>query len=181
MPTRSASVTARWGSRDRTTWSTLRWTRSPPSSGSSARPARIFWGIVRGGSPAFARMRLYSSTVVGVRIRPLRRRRRYLFDDRGVKVGFGFPRFRIRAFGGGKAPKSKTCTGKGKTATLEVMFKEALKGVVDGTDGGLAGLLMDFEGIPLEVYTKEGTPFDIEAVGAEVSVVVKAIQRATEM
>jgi predicted regulator of Ras-like GTPase activity (Roadblock/LC7/MglB family) len=61
------------------------------------------------------------------------------------------------------------------------MFKEALKGVVDGTDGGLAGLLMDFEGIPLEVYTKEGTPFDIEAVGAEVSVVVKAIQRATEM
>ena len=68
-----------------------------------------------------------------------------------------------------------------KTATLEVMFKEALKGVVDGTDGGLAGLLMDFEGIPLEVYAKEGTPFDIEAVGAEVSVVVKAIQRATEM
>jgi predicted regulator of Ras-like GTPase activity (Roadblock/LC7/MglB family) len=61
------------------------------------------------------------------------------------------------------------------------MFKEALKGVVDGTDGGLAGLLMDFEGIPLEVYAKDGTPFDIEAVGAEVSVVVKAIQRATEM
>lgn len=61
------------------------------------------------------------------------------------------------------------------------MFKEALKGVVDGTDGGLAGLLMDFEGIPLEIYAKDGSPFDIEAVGAEVSVVVKAIQRATEM
>ena len=40
------------------------------------------------------------------------------------------------------------------------MFKEALKGVVEGTDGGLAGLLMDFEGIPLEVYAKDGTPFD---------------------
>jgi predicted regulator of Ras-like GTPase activity (Roadblock/LC7/MglB family) len=61
------------------------------------------------------------------------------------------------------------------------MFKEALKGVVDGTEGGLAGLLMDFEGIPLEIYAKDGAPFDIEAVGAEVSVVVKAIQRATEM
>jgi predicted regulator of Ras-like GTPase activity (Roadblock/LC7/MglB family) len=61
------------------------------------------------------------------------------------------------------------------------MFKETLKSVVDGTEGALAGLLMDFEGIPLEVYAKEGTPFDIEAVGAEVSVVVKAIQRATEM
>ncbi len=61
------------------------------------------------------------------------------------------------------------------------MFKEALQGAVEATDGGIAGLLMDFEGIPLESYAKEGAPFDIEAVGAEVSVVVKAIQRATEM
>jgi predicted regulator of Ras-like GTPase activity (Roadblock/LC7/MglB family) len=61
------------------------------------------------------------------------------------------------------------------------MFKEALENVVEGTDGGIAGLLMDFEGIPLESYTKEGAAFDIETVGAEVSVVVKAIQRATEM
>jgi predicted regulator of Ras-like GTPase activity (Roadblock/LC7/MglB family) len=61
------------------------------------------------------------------------------------------------------------------------MFKETLQVVVDATDGGLAGLLMDFEGLPLESYSKEGAPFDIEAVGAEVSVVVKAIQRASEM
>ena len=61
------------------------------------------------------------------------------------------------------------------------MFKEALNRVVEETDGGLAGLLMDFEGIPLEIYAKDGSPFDIESVGAEVSVVVKAIQRATEM
>jgi len=60
------------------------------------------------------------------------------------------------------------------------MFKEALKAVVEGTDGGLAGLLMDFEGIALETYTKDGTPFDIETVGAELSVIVKSIQRATE-
>jgi predicted regulator of Ras-like GTPase activity (Roadblock/LC7/MglB family) len=63
----------------------------------------------------------------------------------------------------------------------EVMFREALQSVVDNTDGGIAGLLMDFEGIPLESYAREDSPFDIEAVGAEVSVVVKAIQRATEM
>ena len=61
------------------------------------------------------------------------------------------------------------------------MFKEALQNVVDSTDGGIAGLVMDFEGIPLETYSKEGAQFDIETVGAEVSVVVKAIQRATEM
>jgi predicted regulator of Ras-like GTPase activity (Roadblock/LC7/MglB family) len=61
------------------------------------------------------------------------------------------------------------------------MFKEALQSVVDGTDGGIAGLLMDFEGIPLESYAKDDALVDIETVGAEVSVVVKGIQRATEM
>ncbi len=61
------------------------------------------------------------------------------------------------------------------------MFKEALQNVVDETDGGLAGLIMDFEGIPLETYVRGESAFDIETVGAEVSVVVKSIQRATEM
>lgn len=61
------------------------------------------------------------------------------------------------------------------------MFKEALRHVVEGTDGGIAGLLMDFEGIPVETYSRESAPFDIETVGAEVSVVIKAIQRASEM
>ena len=61
------------------------------------------------------------------------------------------------------------------------MFKEALRSVVDGTDGVLAGLLMDFEGIPVETYARGNPGFDIESVGAEVSVVVKAIQRASEM
>jgi predicted regulator of Ras-like GTPase activity (Roadblock/LC7/MglB family) len=61
------------------------------------------------------------------------------------------------------------------------MFKEALQNVVDNTDGGLAGLLMDFEGIPVESYARGQASFDIEAVGAEISVVIKAIQRASEM
>jgi len=61
------------------------------------------------------------------------------------------------------------------------MFKEALASIVDGAEGGLAGLLMDFEGIPVEVYAKPESGFDVEVVGAEVSVLVKSIQRATEM
>ncbi|HET9955328.1 MAG TPA: hypothetical protein VFQ61_12525 [Polyangiaceae bacterium] len=61
------------------------------------------------------------------------------------------------------------------------MFKEALRSVVEGTDGGLAGLVMDLEGIALETYARQDSGFDIESVGAEVSVVVKAIQRASEM
>ncbi len=64
---------------------------------------------------------------------------------------------------------------------LVLMFREALQGVVESVDGGMAGMLMDFEGIPLDSYTRENTVFDIEAVGAEASVLVKSIQRATEM
>lgn len=60
------------------------------------------------------------------------------------------------------------------------MFKEALQTAVDSS-GGYAGLLMDFEGIPVESYVGPGSPFDIEVVGAEVSVLVKQIQRAVEM
>ncbi len=60
------------------------------------------------------------------------------------------------------------------------MFKDELRKVVDSTDGGLASILMDFEGIPVETYAKKEAPFDIETIGAEVSVVVKAIQRASE-
>lgn len=61
------------------------------------------------------------------------------------------------------------------------MFREAIQRVVEGVDGGLAGMLVDFEGIPVESYSRQDAGFDIEAVGAEASVLVKSIQRATEM
>src|SRR4051812_28763928 len=89
----------------------------------------------------------------------------------------GAAKVAVRYWGGQARVLGETFTRPRKAATLKGMFKEALKGVVEATEGGLAGLLMDFEGIPLEVYAKDGTPFDIEAVGAEISVVVKAIQR----
>ena len=59
------------------------------------------------------------------------------------------------------------------------MFKEAIRDVVEGTDGGIAGILMDFEGIAVDSYVKSSS-FDINAVGAEYSVILKSIQRATE-
>jgi predicted regulator of Ras-like GTPase activity (Roadblock/LC7/MglB family) len=61
------------------------------------------------------------------------------------------------------------------------MFREALRDVVEGVDGGLAGMVMDFEGIPLESFSLNSVPVDIEAIGIEASVLVKAIRRATEM
>jgi len=59
------------------------------------------------------------------------------------------------------------------------MFKDAIRDVVEGTDGGLAGVLMDLEGIAVESYAKSEA-FDINAIGAEYSVILKSIQRATE-
>jgi predicted regulator of Ras-like GTPase activity (Roadblock/LC7/MglB family) len=61
------------------------------------------------------------------------------------------------------------------------MFQTVLKEVVDGTEGGLATLLMDFEGIAVDSYTRPGAPFDINNIGAEFSVVLKSIQRAAQM
>lgn len=61
------------------------------------------------------------------------------------------------------------------------MFKEALQELVEGTEGGLAGLLMDSSGIALESYTKDGSSFDINTVGIEFSVVISSIKRASEM
>lgn len=63
------------------------------------------------------------------------------------------------------------------------MFQALLKEVVDNVDGGLATLVMDFEGIAVDSYTRPQPPidFDISTIGAEFSVVIKSIQRATEM
>jgi len=59
-------------------------------------------------------------------------------------------------------------------------FADTLREVVDHTEGALAGLLMDFEGIAVETYVKDRTAFDIDVVGAEFSVIVKSVKRATE-
>lgn len=61
------------------------------------------------------------------------------------------------------------------------MFKETLRDLVEGTEGGLAGLLMDYSGIALESYAKDDSPFDINAIGIEFGVVIGQIKRAAEM
>ena len=64
---------------------------------------------------------------------------------------------------------------------LPRMFQEVLREVVEGTEGGVASLLMDVEGIAVDSYSKPNAPFDINTIGAELSVVLKSIQRAGEM
>jgi predicted regulator of Ras-like GTPase activity (Roadblock/LC7/MglB family) len=60
-------------------------------------------------------------------------------------------------------------------------FQSVLREVVENTDGGLATLLMDFEGIAVDSYSKSDAPFDINTIGVEFSIVLKSIQRAAQM
>lgn len=61
------------------------------------------------------------------------------------------------------------------------MFTETLKGLVEGTEGGVASLIMDSSGIALDSFTKDGVELDINTVGIEFSVVLGSAKRASEM
>lgn len=60
------------------------------------------------------------------------------------------------------------------------MFKEALRDVVEGTEGALAGLLMDTDGIAVDSYARDGVELDIQLVGMQISSILKDIRRASE-
>jgi predicted regulator of Ras-like GTPase activity (Roadblock/LC7/MglB family) len=60
------------------------------------------------------------------------------------------------------------------------MFQEALREIVEGTEGGVAGLIMDSEGISVDMYARNDAPFDITTVGIEFGVVLGSIKRAAE-
>jgi len=63
------------------------------------------------------------------------------------------------------------------------MFREVLQEVVDRTEGGVAGLLMGFDGIAVDHYVREAasSPIDVETVGMEFSVILKDIRKAAEL
>jgi predicted regulator of Ras-like GTPase activity (Roadblock/LC7/MglB family) len=61
------------------------------------------------------------------------------------------------------------------------MFKDVLKEVVEGTEGGVAGLVMGFDGIPIDHYLRDDAALDVETIGAEYSNILKDIRKAAEM
>lgn len=60
------------------------------------------------------------------------------------------------------------------------MFKDTLREVVEGTEGGIAGVLMDYEGFAVETWARDDAEVDIQTVGMELSVVLKDVRRAAE-
>jgi predicted regulator of Ras-like GTPase activity (Roadblock/LC7/MglB family) len=57
------------------------------------------------------------------------------------------------------------------------VFKESLKKIVDNVEGGVAGLVMGFDGIPVDSYTREGQ-IDVNTVGMEFSFILTQVKKA---
>jgi predicted regulator of Ras-like GTPase activity (Roadblock/LC7/MglB family) len=64
------------------------------------------------------------------------------------------------------------------------MFQAHLKRIVDDTDGGVAGLLMGFDGIQVDSYSSpeaEGPAKDINTLGMEFSFILSQVRKAAEI
>jgi predicted regulator of Ras-like GTPase activity (Roadblock/LC7/MglB family) len=61
------------------------------------------------------------------------------------------------------------------------MFKEPLRKIVDNVEGGIAGLVMGFDGIAVESYTRDGSKIDINTVGMEFSFILTQVRKAAEI
>jgi|JI10StandDraft_1071094.scaffolds.fasta_scaffold685828_1 predicted regulator of Ras-like GTPase activity (Roadblock/LC7/MglB family) len=63
------------------------------------------------------------------------------------------------------------------------MFKEILKDAVHRTEGGMAALVMGFDGIAVDSYVREDNTLgvEVETVGMEYSVILKEIRKAAQL
>ena len=61
------------------------------------------------------------------------------------------------------------------------MFREPLQKIVDNVEGGIAGLVMGFDGIAVESYTREGHKIDVNTVGMEFSFILTQVRKAAEI
>jgi len=60
------------------------------------------------------------------------------------------------------------------------MFKSVLQEVVENTEGGVSSILMGFDGITVESYSKREGDFNAEDVGMEYSVILGNVKQAAE-
>ena len=59
------------------------------------------------------------------------------------------------------------------------MFTNKLENAVNGVQGGIAAILMGFDGIPVDSFVAD-SDFDIETIGMEFSVVLRDVMKAAE-
>lgn len=61
------------------------------------------------------------------------------------------------------------------------MFQDVLRELVERTDGAIASLLMGFDGITVDSYSRDPSALNVETVGSEYSVVLGQIKQAATM
>jgi predicted regulator of Ras-like GTPase activity (Roadblock/LC7/MglB family) len=61
------------------------------------------------------------------------------------------------------------------------MFQDNLRRLVAETEGGVAGLLMGFDGIAVDQYTAPDAGVDIQTVGMEFSFILTQVRKAAEI
>lgn len=61
------------------------------------------------------------------------------------------------------------------------MFREYLQRIVEQTEGGVAGLLMGFDGIAVDSFSRDPEQLDIQTVGMEFSFILTQVRKATEI
>jgi len=59
-------------------------------------------------------------------------------------------------------------------------FHESLRTLVESVEGGVAGLLMGFDGIPVETYARSDAGVDMATVGMEFSFILGQARKAAE-
>jgi predicted regulator of Ras-like GTPase activity (Roadblock/LC7/MglB family) len=60
------------------------------------------------------------------------------------------------------------------------LFAETLKKVIDNVDGGIGGVIMGLDGIPVETYVRQPDRLDITTVGMEFSFILAQVRKAAE-
>jgi predicted regulator of Ras-like GTPase activity (Roadblock/LC7/MglB family) len=60
-------------------------------------------------------------------------------------------------------------------------LRDTLRSIVDNVDGGLAALIMAYDGIPVDEVCVDQTEFDLQLLSVEYATVLKEIKRTVEV
>lgn len=60
-------------------------------------------------------------------------------------------------------------------------LRDTLQGIVEGVDGGIAAMIMAYDGIPIDEITVAPTNLDLQLITVEYATVLKEIKRAVEV
>ena len=61
------------------------------------------------------------------------------------------------------------------------MFRQELQKIVDNCDGAIAGVVMGFDGIAVDMVTGNGAGVDVKTVSMEFSFVLTQVRKAAEI